>query len=187
MPHSHSPGCSLVSQDGDRQLVVADAGVTLEPPLPQNIRLLCDCPTAHEAAAHISWALAWEQKKKKKWESLAGMRKSRWGVLPRSARWACARCELEASWNLPWVPGTGLRACLVSVHNKIAQTGQFLMLKPELLISTLSRVALSPLGQVAQCTVRWLPLLLPHTQSVSRQTGFISRRLHLFLPQLTPW
>lgn len=60
-PHSHSPGSSLVSQDADRQLAAADAGVTLEPPLPQNICLLPDCPMAHGAAAHISWALAWEQ------------------------------------------------------------------------------------------------------------------------------
>lgn len=142
-PHSHSPGCSLVSQDSDSQLVVADAGVTLEPPLPQNICLLPDCPTAHGAAAHISWALAWEQKKR---ESLAGMRKGRWGAPPRSACWTCAGCESGARRSLSWVPGTGLRAFLVSVCNKMAQTGQFLKLKPELLISTPPRVALSPLG-----------------------------------------
>lgn len=66
--HNHSPGCSLVSQDMDRQLVAADAGVTLKPPLPQNICLLPDCPTAHGAAAHISWALAWEQRNGRVWQ-----------------------------------------------------------------------------------------------------------------------
>jgi hypothetical protein len=68
------------------------------------------------------------------------------------------------------VPGTGLHAFLVSAHNKIAQTGQLLMLKPELLISTPPRVALSPVGQVAQYTVRWLPgISLTPNLSVDRQ------------------